>query len=253
MRNFDLRRCPVCGEKLVLSRLTCPDCKAEFPTDMPLSPYDSLPESEREFLTAFLTCRGNMKEVQDLLGISYPTAKKRLDALLDALGLNSKKAQEKQEDMIMFQKKNEDSVKASDIIRNKLYENGGMATVTLLRGGIAKIKALPDGERFSCDKLSLHDYKYEVFDIIVDFLLNQGGEARKGNGRYRFGYGECTEDTVAGTIAKEYFGKKVGESTFEPVFALAAILDWAGIAKNGYSTIKLTSDYMILRREGNKG
>lgn len=247
MRNFDLRRCPVCGEKLVLSRLTCPDCKAEFPTDMPLSPYDSLPESEREFLTAFLTCRGNMKAVQDSLGISYPTAKKRLDALLDALGLHSKNTEEEQMDMFMFQKKNEDSVKASDIIRNKLYENGGHTVVTLTRGSAALIQACADGERFRCDKLPI-DFEYAVFDIIVDLLLREGGTARKGNGRnYRFGYGECTEDTVAGVIAKEYFGKQVGESSLDPVFVLAAVLDWAGIAHNCRGYLELTAEYRLKR------
>lgn len=247
MRNFNLRRCPVCGEKLVLSRLTCPDCKAEFPTDMPLSPYDSLPESEREFLTTFLTCRGNMKAVQDSLGISYPTAKKRLDALLDALGLHSKNTEEEQVDMILFQKKNEDSVKASDIIRNKLYENGGHAVITLTRGGAALIQAHAGGATFGSDKLPI-DFEYAVFDIIVDLLLREGGTARKGNGRnYRFGYGECTEDTVVGAIAKEYFGKQTGESTVDPVFVLSAVLDWAGIAHNCRGYLELTAEYRLKR------
>ena len=148
----------------------------------------------------------------------------------------------------MFQKKNEDSVKASDIIRNKLYENGGHAVITLTRGGVALIQARADGERFRCDKLPQHDYEYAVFDIIVDLLLREGGTARKGNGRnYRFGYGECTEDTVAGVIAKEYFGKQVGESSFDPVFVLAAVLDWAGIAHNCRGYLELTAEYRLKR------
>ena len=94
------------------------------------------------------------------------------------------------------------------------------------------------------DKLPPNDFEYSIFDIIVDLLLREGGKARKGNGRnYRFGYGDCTEDTVIGAIAKEYFGKQVGESTFDPVFVLAAVLDWAGIAHNCRGYIELTEDY----------
>lgn len=35
-------QCPVCGAALHLARLSCPGCKAEFPTDEPLSPYECL-------------------------------------------------------------------------------------------------------------------------------------------------------------------------------------------------------------------
>lgn len=34
----------------------------------------------------FLTSRGNIKEVERLLGISYPTVRSRLDAIIEALG-----------------------------------------------------------------------------------------------------------------------------------------------------------------------
>ena len=33
-------------------------------------------------------------------------------------------------------------------------------------------------------------------------------------------------------IATEYYGKEEGESSFDPLFVIAAILDWAGIARN---------------------
>ena len=38
-------------------------------------------------------------------------------------------------------------------------------------------------------------------------------------------------------------GKKEGESGLDPVFILAAVLDWAGIAKNGRGEIALTAEY----------
>ena len=91
MQNSRMKECPACGERLHIGRLICPGCRAEFPTDTPLSAYDYLTADESAFLTAFLTCRGNLKEVQTSLGISYPSAKKKLDGVLESLGLKAKK------------------------------------------------------------------------------------------------------------------------------------------------------------------
>ena len=71
--------------------------------------------------------------------------------------------------------------------------------------------------------------------------------APKGNGHGKedkVGYGKCTDDTVMGAIAINYFKKSYGESTYDPVFVLAAMLDWAGIASNNRGYISLTADYL---------
>lgn len=78
--------------------------------------------------------------------------------------------------------------------------------------------------------------------IKDDLGLNGvGGKAPKGLGRGKdkVGYGKCGEETVIYQVATQYYGKKIGESTFDPVFVLAAILEWAGIAENGRGYIKL--------------
>lgn len=95
---------------------------------------------------------------------------------------------------------------------------------------------------FICDKLPKQVMNYGVFDVIVDFLRKNGGKALKGCGRGKYdkiGYGNCTEDTVVYAVATEYYGASDGESTFDPVFVLAAMLEWAGIAKNCRGYIKL--------------
>jgi hypothetical protein len=46
-----------------------------------------LDDEDREFLIEFLRSRGNIKELQARLDISYPTAKARLDKLLKNLNL----------------------------------------------------------------------------------------------------------------------------------------------------------------------
>lgn len=40
-------------------------------------------------------------------------------------------------------------------------------------------------------------------------------------------------------IATKYYGKNDGESSYDPLFVIAAMLEWAGIAKNGHGFIKL--------------
>lgn len=243
-------RCPVCNGKLKLSRLVCPDCSAEYPADRLLSPYDDLSGEESAFLKAFLVCRGNLSEVQSMCGISYPTAKKRLDSLLAALGFVEENKEEI-EDMSIFMNTKNDSVRASDIVRNKLYENGGQATVYSITGKPYTIKANPDGKTFSSEALPIKpNFEYSVFDVIIENLLMKQGnhKARKGNARnYKLGTGECTEDTVAGTIGIHYFGKSLGSSIYDPVFVLAAVLDWAGIAHNCRGYIELTADYCAKR------
>ena len=46
--------CPVCGEQLYISRLSCPSCKAEFPVEESISDFDRLDAAQSEFLYTFL-------------------------------------------------------------------------------------------------------------------------------------------------------------------------------------------------------
>lgn len=239
--------CPVCGELLRISRLSCPTCRAEFPVEDQVSEYDRLSPEQNLFLRTFLACRGNLKELQNELGISYPTAKKRLDELLLALGITEDKPDDRKGmvNVTMIQRADKNSINAADIIKNKLIDCGGSAAVQSVSGKSYVIRANPDGMSFSCDELPITPpYEYRVFDVITALLFQQGGKAKKGNGRnYRLGDGDCTEDTVVGYVAKKYFGRSEGDSVYDPVFVLSAILDWAGIAHNQRGYLELTADY----------
>ena len=90
-------------------------------------------------------------------------------------------------------------------------------------------------------------YDYTVFDAVVDLLMKSPGYcARKGNARnFKLGEPGCEENTVAGAVLV-YMGKKPGESGLDPVFILAAVLEWAGIATNGRGYIALTEKYRCM-------
>ena len=49
--------------------------------------FCSLEPGDRVLLELFLVSRGNMKEVERRLGVSYPTARARVDAMIERLGL----------------------------------------------------------------------------------------------------------------------------------------------------------------------
>jgi hypothetical protein len=53
---------------------------------LPTSRLALLAAEQQQFVEAFLVARGNIKEVEKELGISYPTVRKRLDEVVQALG-----------------------------------------------------------------------------------------------------------------------------------------------------------------------
>jgi hypothetical protein len=80
------RSCPVCGERLALTRLSCDECGTELAGHFPTCEYCALSQDDRETLRIFLSSRGNMKEVERHLNVSYPTARARFDGILIKLG-----------------------------------------------------------------------------------------------------------------------------------------------------------------------
>lgn len=80
--------CPVCGEKLALLRLGCASCGTELSGVFEQCEFCALDADDRALLRSFLASRGNMKHLERELGVSYPTARARFDALLGRLGLD---------------------------------------------------------------------------------------------------------------------------------------------------------------------
>jgi len=81
------RDCPVCGSRLMLTRLGCQSCGTELSGLFEPCEFCGLAEEDRDLLRVFLSSRGNMKELERHLAVSYPTARARFDAMLERLGL----------------------------------------------------------------------------------------------------------------------------------------------------------------------
>jgi hypothetical protein len=79
-------KCPVCSSDLEVVRLQCTSCGTAVEGHFELSKFNRLDPEQLGFLELFLKARGNIKEVERELGLSYPTVRARLDSLLITLG-----------------------------------------------------------------------------------------------------------------------------------------------------------------------
>ena len=79
--------CPVCGAQLAIIRLGCTSCGSELAGVFRSCEFCALNDKEIDMLRVFLSSRGNLREVEKHLGVSYPTARLRFAQLLEKLGL----------------------------------------------------------------------------------------------------------------------------------------------------------------------
>lgn len=86
--NRLISECPVCSGRLSVTHLRCNECDTELNGVFMANEFARLPQDKLDFLRTFLSCRGNLKEVEAVLNISYPTVRGRLDQLIDALGMD---------------------------------------------------------------------------------------------------------------------------------------------------------------------
>lgn len=244
MNKFMMGLCPVCHQKLHIARLSCPECKAEYPLDSELSPFDYLSDEQKNFLLVFLRNEGNITTLENELKISYPTVKKQLNELLVALGLKSKEennAMINKVEVSELDEKTINSDRASDIVRTKITNAGGSIIVRQLqRDKTASVWLVRGGTKFMSDKLPNYEFTFDIFDIVVDFLRENGGYADKGAVRgFNVGKGKFSSDTISYQIATQYWGKVDGETSFDSLFIIAAILEWAGLVENGRGYLRL--------------
>ncbi len=79
--------CPVCEGELAITRLHCRSCGTALEGEFGVGRFGRLSKEQLSLLESFLRSRGNLKELERELGISYPTVRGRVESLLRALGL----------------------------------------------------------------------------------------------------------------------------------------------------------------------
>ena len=77
--------CPYCGASMVVTRMTCGQCDVSIDAAFPMSRLGSLPVEHQKFIEMFVLSGGNLKELAEQVGVSYPTLRSRLDKVIEAL------------------------------------------------------------------------------------------------------------------------------------------------------------------------
>ncbi len=86
MKKEVIGRCPVCNNSLQVSKLNCPSCKITIEGDFTLCKFCNLSNEQKQFLEIFVKNRGNIREIEKEMGISYPTVKNKIEDLIEGLG-----------------------------------------------------------------------------------------------------------------------------------------------------------------------
>ena len=83
----ELKYCPVCGSKLMITEYQCPSCGTKISGEFyPEESVIKLSDEQMEILKIFVASYGNIGEVARYLGVSRPTAKARIRQIGEALG-----------------------------------------------------------------------------------------------------------------------------------------------------------------------
>ena len=86
MAHDVISTCPICSGELAVTRLHCASCGTSLEGDFSVGRFGRLTREQLTLLESFLRSRGNLREMERELGISYPTVRSRVEALVRALG-----------------------------------------------------------------------------------------------------------------------------------------------------------------------
>jgi hypothetical protein len=86
MAHDVISTCPVCSKELAVTRLHCRSCGTTLEGDFSVGRFGRLSRDQLALLESFLRSRGNLRDMERELGISYPTVRSRVEALVRSLG-----------------------------------------------------------------------------------------------------------------------------------------------------------------------
>ncbi len=112
-----ISECPVCNKQLKITKLQCTHCHTTIENEFELSKFARLNKEQLSFIETFLKCRGNIKEVEKELGISYPTVRGKLDDIISSLGFPTTKKVEKIDRKKVISMLEKGEIKAEEAIK----------------------------------------------------------------------------------------------------------------------------------------
>jgi hypothetical protein len=70
---------------MAVSRMSCGHCNVAIEAVFPMSRLGTLPVEHQRFIEMFVLAGGNLKEIAEQVGVSYPTIRSRLDKVIESL------------------------------------------------------------------------------------------------------------------------------------------------------------------------
>jgi hypothetical protein len=80
-----LEECPTCGDALVATELSCDSCGTVIHGRYAPCPFCRLSPENLAFLEVFVRNRGNVKDMERELGVSYWTIRNRLNEVVEEM------------------------------------------------------------------------------------------------------------------------------------------------------------------------
>ncbi len=117
-------KCPVCDENMHITELKCSHCQTTIRGKFEQDKFSRLNPDQLKFVEVFIRSRGNIKEVEREMGISYPTVRNKLDEVIAALGYrvedspDDEKAEKRKEILDSLEQGEIDSGKAVELLKN---------------------------------------------------------------------------------------------------------------------------------------
>ena len=122
-----LSKCPICGGELVVKEYKCLDCHSTISGEFKAEKVFKLSQKKLDFLFDYLKLRGNLKELGNKTGVSYPTIRLRFDELLDELGIKAEREAVEEE-------KNKISEILDAIAKGEIKAKDGMEKIKKIKG-----------------------------------------------------------------------------------------------------------------------
>jgi len=97
---FVANQCSYCGSGMRITRLTCGECGLTHGGDFHTPRLYRLDAEDQRFVELFVLASGSLKRMAELLEVSYPTVRNRLDKLIDKL-THEKQQDDKYKQMIL--------------------------------------------------------------------------------------------------------------------------------------------------------
>ena len=91
-------KCPTCEGKLNVIELKCSSCQTRIIGNFYLDEIFQLNQEQQEFLKVFIKTRGNIKNMEKELDMSYPTVRNKLNELIRSLGYEDDFVEEEQQE-----------------------------------------------------------------------------------------------------------------------------------------------------------